>query len=139
MKHQIYVRYSDKRLKNPALTIHLHRCISAALDAQFDVKLTKKGTEFGILKLEDESGTTELRMFGRTFIDFARFCRPMAPLLVTGRWQRRFRDSDISFEIVSIRPLDDIKGKLIRGITIQLTPEQCTGETLDIQPLTPNL
>ena len=34
MKHQIYVRYSDKRLKNPALTIHLHRCISAALDAQ---------------------------------------------------------------------------------------------------------
>ena len=100
--------------------------------AQFDVKLTKKGTEFGILKLEDESGTTELRMFGRTFIDFARFCRPMAALLVTGRWQRRFRDSDISFEIVSIRPLDDIKGKLIRGITIQLTPEQCTGETLDI-------
>ena len=34
MKHQIYVRYSDKRLKNPALTIHLHRCISAALEAQ---------------------------------------------------------------------------------------------------------
>lgn len=34
MKHQIYVRYSDKKYKNPALTIHLHRCISAALAAE---------------------------------------------------------------------------------------------------------
>lgn len=34
MKHQIYVRYSEKRDKNPALTIHLHRCISAALAAE---------------------------------------------------------------------------------------------------------
>ena len=34
MKHQIYVRYSNKRDKNPALTIHLHRCITAALAEQ---------------------------------------------------------------------------------------------------------
>lgn len=34
MKHKIYVRYSEKKDKNPALTIHLHRCITAALDAQ---------------------------------------------------------------------------------------------------------
>lgn len=34
MKHQIYVRYSEKKDKNPALTIHLHRCISAALAAE---------------------------------------------------------------------------------------------------------
>lgn len=34
MKHKIIVRYADKRAKNPALTIHLNRCISAALDAQ---------------------------------------------------------------------------------------------------------
>ena len=31
MKHKIIVRYADKREKNPALTIHLNRCISAAL------------------------------------------------------------------------------------------------------------
>lgn len=34
MKHQIYVRYTNKRDKNPALTIHLHRCITAALEAE---------------------------------------------------------------------------------------------------------
>lgn len=34
MKHKILVRYSNKKDKNPALTIHLNRCISAALDAE---------------------------------------------------------------------------------------------------------
>ena len=34
MKHQIYVRYAEKKDINPALTIHLHRCISAALAAE---------------------------------------------------------------------------------------------------------
>ncbi len=34
MKHRILVRYANKREKNPALTIHLYRCISAALEAE---------------------------------------------------------------------------------------------------------
>ncbi len=34
MKHQIYVRYSNKRDRDPGLTIHLHRCITAALAEQ---------------------------------------------------------------------------------------------------------
>lgn len=34
MKHKIIVRYSNKKDKNPALTIHLHRCITAALEAE---------------------------------------------------------------------------------------------------------
>ncbi|MBE6927897.1 MAG: rRNA maturation RNase YbeY [Ruminococcaceae bacterium] len=34
MKHRIIVRYADQQLKNPGLTIHLNRCISATLEAQ---------------------------------------------------------------------------------------------------------
>ena len=34
MKHQIIVRYANRRDKSPALTVHLHRCISAALEAE---------------------------------------------------------------------------------------------------------
>lgn len=34
MKHHIIVRYSNKTDKNPALTIHLHRCIVAALEQE---------------------------------------------------------------------------------------------------------
>lgn len=34
MKHKIIVRYAEKKEKNPALTIHLNRCICAALQAE---------------------------------------------------------------------------------------------------------
>ena len=34
MKHRILVRYANKREKNPALTIHIYRCITAALEAE---------------------------------------------------------------------------------------------------------
>lgn len=34
MKHKIIIRYADKKEKNPALTIHIHRCISAALEME---------------------------------------------------------------------------------------------------------
>lgn len=34
MKHQIIVRYTNRRDKNPALTVHLHRCITAAMAAE---------------------------------------------------------------------------------------------------------
>ena len=34
MKHQILVRYANRRDRNPALTLHLHRCIAAALAAE---------------------------------------------------------------------------------------------------------
>lgn len=34
MKHKIIVRYSDRLDKNPALTIHIHRCIEAVLKAE---------------------------------------------------------------------------------------------------------
>ena len=34
MKHHIIVRYANKLEKNPGLTVHLHRCICAALEAE---------------------------------------------------------------------------------------------------------
>ena len=34
MKHRITVRYTNRSEKNPALTVHLYRCISAALEQQ---------------------------------------------------------------------------------------------------------
>lgn len=34
MKHKIIIRYADKKEKNPALTIHINRCISAALETE---------------------------------------------------------------------------------------------------------
>ena len=58
MKHQIYVRYSEKKDKNPALTIHLHRCISAALAAEG----VEVPCEINVLVTDDEG----IRAINRT-------------------------------------------------------------------------
>lgn len=58
MKHQIYVRYSEKKDKNPALTIHLHRCIAAALAAEG----VETPCEINVLVTDDEG----IRTINRT-------------------------------------------------------------------------
>ena len=50
MKHQIIVRYANRRDKNPALTLPLSRCIRAALDAE-NVNVT---CEINVLVTDDE-------------------------------------------------------------------------------------
>ena len=98
----------------------------------FETRPTKKGGTFGILKVEDETGTTELRLFGENVFNFGRYGIPMTPILVTCRWRKRFRDSDLSFDVVNIRPLAEIKGTLIKGITVDVTPEAMNDTLLGI-------
>lgn len=93
------------------------------LVTSFETRPTSKGSQFGILKIEDYTGTKELRMFGQTLVDFGRFGIPGMPILITGRYQRRFKTSDIEFTIVNIRLLEEVKGSLIQNITINLTRE----------------
>lgn len=100
--------------------------------ASYETRPTKKGGTFGIMKIEDESGSTELRLFGDKVFDLGKYGIPMTPVLVTCRWGRRFKDSDLNFDVVNIRPLADLKGKLIQGITLQLTTAQLNKETLSI-------
>ena len=50
MKHHIIVRYANKAEKNPGLTVHLHRCISAALEAEG----VTKPCEINVLVTDDQ-------------------------------------------------------------------------------------
>ncbi|MDE6324701.1 MAG: DNA polymerase III subunit alpha, partial [Duncaniella sp.] len=84
----------------------------------------RNGGQFGILKIEDYTGSTELRLFGQTYIDFHNYGIAGTPVLVTGQYQRRFANSDLRFNITNIRLLSDVKGKLIRSITIDLPKDK---------------
>jgi hypothetical protein len=56
----------------------------------------------------------------------------MTPVLVTCKWRRRFQNSELSFDVVNIRPLAELKGKLIKGITVNMTTENARTEVLDL-------
>ena len=57
--------------------------------SDFQTKPGKNGP-WGILRLEDLTGSMELRMFGRTFADFNGYCTPGQFIRVIGKYQRRY-------------------------------------------------
>jgi DNA polymerase-3 subunit alpha len=95
----------------------------------FDAKPTKSGGQFGIMKIEDYNGSTELRFFGQDFINFRNYGVVGMPIVVTGRYQKRFKSEELRFNVTNIRLLQEMKGQLINSITLHLSKEEVT-ETL---------
>ena len=100
--------------------------------ASFERRLTKRGGTFGIVRIEDETGSTEFRLFGDDVFKLGQYCVPMTPVMVTCRFQRRFRDSDIELKPVNIQLLSNVKGHLIKGITLDVTPDAMNDALLSI-------
>lgn len=89
----------------------------------------RKGGNFGIMKIEDYTGSTEIRLFGQTYIDYNKYGVPGTPVLVTGKYQKRYNSEEINFNVTNIRLLHDVKGQLINGITINVNKDELN-ETL---------
>lgn len=98
----------------------------------FQSKPAKRGGNFGILKLEDYTGSTELLLFGQQYIDFARYGQPGTPIIVTGKFQKRFNSEELRFNITNIRLLQDAKGQLMSGITIKLNTQMVKPNFMDL-------
>ena len=86
-----------------------------------------KNGPFGIMKIEDYTGSTEFMLFGQTYNDFHNYGVPGTPILISGQFQRRFANSDIRFNIKTMQLLQDVKGKLIRNITIDIESKRMNG------------
>ena len=92
----------------------------------FQTRQGKNGP-FGIMKIEDYTGSTECMLFGQTYIDFHNYGVPGTPILISGQFQRRFANSDIRFNIKTMQLLQDMKGKLVRNITIDIETKRMNG------------
>lgn len=99
---------------------------------EFISRPARNGGNFGIMKIEDYSGSTEIRLFGQNYIDFANYGKPGTPIFVTGKYSRRFRTSDVEFSLTNIRLLEDVRGHLVKGVTISLSKEQANEQLKDL-------
>lgn len=95
----------------------------AGLVCDYQIKQGRKGP-FGILKIEDYSASAEFALFGQDYIDYGKFGIKGTPIIIRGRYARRFANSDVRFQIASITLLEQQKGKLVSGITLNLDTEQ---------------
>lgn len=92
---------------------------------KFESRPARRGGNFGIMALEDHTGSCEIRLFGQKYIDFANFGKPGTAITVTGRYERRY-NGELSFEIQRIALLDTLKGHMLKGITLDLEPHEIT-------------
>lgn len=104
--------------------------------------ISKKNTQYGMVTIEDYSGSFRLPLFGNQYSEFAHFVQPNMYVYITGVVQERgegqpwFKpkpDNEKQWEwrIVSIQQLPEIKSKLIKSITCSIVVSRLHGYLID--------
>ena len=96
---------------------------TTAAQTASSTRMGRKGGQFGILKVEDYSGSYEFMLFGQNFIDYNKYGIVGTPIMVRGAYQQRF-NSDIKFNVQSISLLEDVKGKVVHNILIHINDDE---------------
>ena len=95
---------------------------------------TRKGNDFGILTIEDFSGTYELPFFGEDYIKYRNYFILETAIYIKGKVQAKKWSNDpneLTFNINSIDLLNVIGEKLIKSITLMVDISQLNLETLN--------
>ena len=104
---------------NERETLQGREILMGGIVTGFREGMTKTGKPFGILKLEDFTGSGEIALFGQDYIDYGRYGKIGMYLLITARVEPgRWDPKKLDFKIGSIRLLQDEKEKLIEKISI---------------------
>ena len=94
--------------------------VMGGLVVDFQTRMGKKG-QFGILKIEDYTGSFEFMLFGNKFVDYQKFGVLGLAIVVTGAYEKPYRDTDTPrFNVRSIDLLENLKGKMVKNIVLSL-------------------
>jgi DNA polymerase-3 subunit alpha len=80
--------------------------------------MTKKGSPYGIIKIEDFTGSGEIALFGNNYINYSKYGKQGMYLLIKGRIEDPYNNGRLSLSIGSINLLQDVKENLIEKICI---------------------
>ena len=95
----------------------------AGLVVDYQTRMGKRG-QFGIMKIEDYTGTYEFMLFGQQFIDFNKYGIIGTPVMVRGAYQKRYQSDEAKFNIKSMALLEDVKGTTVHNLLITLNDDE---------------
>jgi DNA polymerase-3 subunit alpha len=105
------------RMSNPGRAFRLAGLVTGAQH-----RVSRSGTRFGVLTLEDFTGKTEIALFSDQYIRYANYFENGNCLFVAGKFDKReFRD-EWQFRISEICLLETIKRTLTRQLQLVLHP-----------------
>ena len=89
------------------------------LVVDFQIRTGKKGNKFGIMKIEDYSGSFEFMLFGNKFVDYQKFGEPGYAIVVRGAYEKGYGEN-IRFNVKTIDLLENLKGTMMKNIVITM-------------------
>ena len=79
--------------------------------------------EYGIVKLEDYTGSVEMSMSQKVFLQCRMFGVPGTAVCLRGTFEKRRDKDEYRFNISSMQLLEEVKNKLVTGLTIRTDVE----------------
>ncbi len=95
------------------------------LVVDFQPRMSRKGGQFGIMKIEDYSGSFEFMLFGNKFVDYQKYGVAGLAIVVRGAYERGYGDN-VRFNVRSIDLLENLKGKMVKNLVITLNDDDLT-------------
>ena len=90
------------------------------IDAQH--RTTKTNRAFGILKIEDFSGNTELTLWSDDYVKFQNYLEKGKNVMVQGFYKQNWKGDGFEFKVTNIYLLETAKTLLTKSIDINLHP-----------------
>ncbi|MDR3118432.1 MAG: DNA polymerase III subunit alpha [Mediterranea sp.] len=82
----------------------------------------KKGNPYGIVRMEDFSGSSELAFFGNDLVSFSGYLNEGTFLFIRAKCQaKQWKPEELEVKVTSIELLSDVKEKLIEKLTITVS------------------
>ncbi len=93
---------------------------------------TKKGNPFGIVKIEDYSGTGEIPLFGQDWLMFKNSFLDGISLFIHAKVQpKKWAQDQLELSLKTVQLMSDVKDDLITRITLTLPLDALTGELVE--------
>lgn len=92
----------------------------AGVVAEAAERTSKRGEQFGIIRIEDYTDGATFFLFGETYLKFRSFLVEGAFLYLKGKVEFSKYRQECRFNIASIELLPSLREKMVKGVTIQL-------------------
>jgi DNA polymerase-3 subunit alpha len=91
---------------------------------EFVERPSKRGNNFGILKIEDKTGSCDFRLFDNVFATYRNYCIPGTAVAVRCAFVKSRYNDKVNLQVSSIAFLKDLKGKMVKAIRIAINESQ---------------
>lgn len=95
-------------------------------------RISKKGSKFGKIVLNDYTGNLEIMFWEKAYLQFKDYIEDGLKIVVQGRYQpHRFRPDQLELDVQRIFLLDEVKAKLSRRLSVTIPLSDIDADFLD--------